>query len=140
MESGEGVLLGLDRVKDREVLLRAYNDGQGVTAEFNRNILRVANQLAGTNFQPRDFDHRALYNLKEHRIEMYLRARRDVQVKSPCLEGSIRIRKGESIHTENSHKFTSTHLQILAEAAGMKIRCIWTDQRNWFYLMYMEKE
>jgi L-histidine N-alpha-methyltransferase len=119
-------------VKDREGLERAYNDAQGVTARFNRNILNVVNEAVGTNFDPARFAHHAFYNEKLQRIELYLVATEDMEVTSPLLEQPIQIRRGEPMHTENSHKFTEAHVREFAEAGRMSVGPVYTDANGWF--------
>jgi L-histidine N-alpha-methyltransferase len=140
MRDGDMLLLGADMAKDKDVLERAYNDNAGVTAEFNRNILNVVNNIAGTNFRPEAFEHVAFYNEELSRIEMHLKAKEDLEVVSPFIEEKIIIRKGESIHTENSHKFTREHIKNFASAAGLEIQRIFTDEKKWFSLVLMAKK
>ena len=135
MQPGDEFLLGVDLVKPVEVLERAYNDEQGVTAEFNRNILRVSNDLAETNFRPERFDHVAFYNPDRGRVEMHLRASTDMEVVTPL--GSHRrfaIDQGEMIHTENSHKFTVDQATGLLASAGLEVLSCYQDARRWFAL------
>ena len=135
MHPGGMLLLGVDMVKDRDVLEKAYNDSAGTTEKFNRNILHVINELAGTDFEPDLFDHVAFYDEERFRIEMHLKATRDMEISSPHLNGSITIRRGEAIHTENSHKFTHRHIDDLASAGGLEIQSIFTDRNGWFSLV-----
>jgi L-histidine N-alpha-methyltransferase len=140
MRTGDLLLLGADMVKSRDVLEKAYNDSEGVTAAFNRNILNVVNNVANTNFRPEAFEHVAFYNDKLSRIEMYLRANEDVVVESPIIKEPIVIGKGESIHTENSHKFTHAYIEKFASAAGLEIQHIFSDEKKWFFLILLTKE
>lgn len=140
MAPGDMFLLGVDMVKSRDVLDNAYNDSQQVTAAFNRNILNVINKRVGTNFHTELFDHIAFYNEGRSRIEMYLRARKKMEISSPYLSGNIMITEGESIHTENSHKFTNSHIESLAEAGDLEIVNIFTDKKNWFSVIKFQKE
>jgi L-histidine N-alpha-methyltransferase len=135
MKAGERLLLGLDMVKDREILERAYNDEDDITARFNKNILKVANRKIETDFDPDRFQHRAFFNAEEQRIEMHLVATRDMTVGSPHLDGDLRIGRGESIHTENSHKFTRDHIGEFASAGGLAVRKVYTDTNRWFSLV-----
>ncbi|RQD74478.1 MAG: L-histidine N(alpha)-methyltransferase [Candidatus Syntrophonatronum acetioxidans] len=128
-------LLGLDMVKTRDILFKAYNDSLNVTSEFNRNILNVVNKLTGTDFDPRSFEHLAFFNEEKARIEMHLRAKKDIDTYSPYSSKKITIKKGETIHTENSHKFTNEHIKELANTAGFEIQEIFTDEHNWFSLV-----
>ena len=135
MKTGERLLLGLDMVKDKDVLQRAYNDEKDVTARFNKNILNVANEIIGTNFEPKFFQHHAFFDEKEQRIEMHLIATKDMTITSPLCEGNLKIRKGERIHTENSHKFTSDHIDEFATGGGLSVRAVYTDSNRWFTLV-----
>jgi L-histidine N-alpha-methyltransferase len=136
MNPGDEFLLGIDLVKPVDILVKAYNDGDGVTAEFNRNILSAVNDLAGTDFRPEWFDHVAFYNPNHARMEMHLRATRDMEVRAPVHPGkSISIRRGETIHTENSHKFTLPQARRFLEAAGLKLTSCLQDPKHWFALL-----
>lgn len=139
MKSGDRFLLGLDLVKDEEVLFAAYNDPEGVTAAFNLNILSSVNTILESDLQEGDFKHVAFYDREQARIEMHLEALRDVQVRSPYLEQPVRIRRGEHIHTENSHKFTKAHILALAGSTGLEIRTIHRDERHWFAIVELQK-
>jgi L-histidine N-alpha-methyltransferase len=139
MQTGDVLLLGLDMVKEKEVLERAYNDEKGVTARFNKNVLNVVNRHLETSFDPSDFDHVAFYDEELCRIEMHLRARRGVLEESPFSEENISLRAGETIHTENSHKFTQQHLQDLAEICGLELAGKAQDQKEWFSVARMVK-
>lgn len=138
MGPDDRLILGLDMLKDREVLERAYNDSRGITAEFNRNILRVANDMACTDFEPGEYAHRAFFNEDESRIEMHLEASIDQTVSSPWLDGPLRICRGERIHTENSRKYSPDDIERMADSAGLAVRDVLTDDRDWFSLAEME--
>jgi dimethylhistidine N-methyltransferase len=125
-------LAGADLQKSLDILLPAYDDAKGVTAAFNRNILvRINRELRGT-FDPNLFDHSALYNEGEHRVEMHLRARRAhlVSVASRLFE----FQAGETIHTENSHKYTAHGFQHLSSEGGWTVRRTWIDENRLFSL------
>ncbi len=139
MNKNDRLLLGMDMVKDIDIIERAYNDSQGITAEFNRNILKVTNSHLGTNFDPDDFEHVAFFNKELSRIEMHLRAKRDLEVTSPLLDESFVFKKGETIHTENSHKYTVDHIRKMANAAGLSLENVHTDDKKWFSLAEMVK-
>ena len=131
--SGAYLLVGMDRLKDVDVLLRAYDDAAGVTAEFNLNLLhRINAQLNGTI--PVDaFRHRAIWNDKAARIEMHLEAVRDVEF---TLDGqSFAFKAGETIHTENSHKYGLRDSRLLLRAAGWGVVEEWTDEADQFALI-----
>jgi len=138
MQPGDSVLIGLDMVKDINKLEDAYNDKQGVTSAFNKNILRVVNQILKSDFSPENFEHYAFYDSRKARIEMHLNALRNMEVSSPFFQQNINLRKGESIHTENSHKFTPEHISDLAILSGLSIRKIYSDKNNWFNLVHFE--
>jgi dimethylhistidine N-methyltransferase len=129
---GDLVLLGVDHVKDRSTLLRAYNDAAGVTAEFNRNVLTRIRRELGANFRPGLFRHRACWNDRESRIEMHLESLVTQEISIPALELTVSFRRGESIHTENSYKFTPESVAGMLERAGFAVRREWTDARRWF--------
>jgi L-histidine N-alpha-methyltransferase len=135
IKTGERLLLGLDMVKDKAVLERAYNDEKGVTARFNKNMLNVANKILGTDFEPEYFRHHAFFDEEKQRIEMHLMATRDITIKFPFFEGDLEILKGQTIHTENSHKFTSHHIDEFASASGLSVRAVYTDSNRWFTLV-----
>ncbi len=138
MNPGDKLLLGLDMVKDPEILYKAYNDNLGITARFNKNILQVVNDVADTNFNTSDFKHLVFYNEKEYRIEMHLEALKDVYVTSKYFPESIRIKKGESIHTENSHKFLPEHISQLEIISGLRLIKSFTDTNRYFSLTLFE--
>lgn len=127
---GGTLLIGADLVKDAGVLQRAYDDALGVTAAFNLNVLRHVNRLIGSDFQPADWRHVALYDAAESRIEMHLEARRALSVAWPG--GGRDFAAGERIHTEHSYKTTPQRFQaLLAEAGFRQLRC-WTDPAGLF--------
>lgn len=134
--SGGGLLIGVDLVKPRAVLEAAYDDALGVTAAFNRNLLRVVNRMLGADFNLADFRHVAFYNHDAHRIEMHLEARRDLTVRWPGAARHYRV--GERIHTENSYKYeANVFVDLLARAGYRNTRC-WTDPQGWFALFWAE--
>ena len=133
---GARMLVGVDLRKDAEVLIPAYDDAAGVTAAFNRNILVRLNRETGADFDPGGFSHRAVWNAEEGRIEMHLVSRRAQAVR---LDGrTIRFAAGESICTEHSHKYTPDAFRDLARTAGLGVRQVWTDERGWFSVQYLE--
>ena len=130
MSAHDTLWIGVDLVKDTQTLERAYDDELGVTAAFNRNILRNVNRLAGTDFNPADWRHVALYDEGQARIEMHLEATRELTV--TWADGERGFTAGERIHTENSYKFTMDSFHGLLERAGLRTVDIWTDERRWF--------
>ena len=133
MRPGDRFLIGADLRKDPAVLEAAYNDAQGVTAEFNRNMLRVLNHELGADFDPDCFDHRAFYDCEAHRIEMHLVARVAHQVGIPGI-GKVGFAEGESIRTEISCKHDLASLTALFTAAGLRLEAWRTDGRRRFLL------
>jgi dimethylhistidine N-methyltransferase len=135
---GEGALLliGMDLVKDERVLLAAYDDPQGVTAAFNRNLLARINRELGGDIPLEAFAHEARWNDPFARIEMHLVAGADVTF---TVSGqSFRMAVGETIHTENSHKFTKRSAQMLLAAGGWEPRARWVDEGRQFSLLLAE--
>lgn len=132
---GGGLLLGVDLVKEPQLLHAAYNDSQGVTAAFNLNLLARANRELGTTFNLANFSHYAFYNPSHRRVEMHLVSRRRQMVLLG--EQEFELEEGETLHTENSHKFTMADLRALAAAAGFRVGPAWMDQRRWFGVLWL---
>lgn len=131
-----GLLLGVDQIKDQGVLEAAYNDAAGITAAFNRNVLNHANRILGADFESEHFAHRAFFNTTHSRIEMHLISTRDQLVRTDAT--TLAFTAGESIHTENSYKYSAAGLERLAAQAGFTTRERWSDTREWFALYYLE--
>lgn len=130
-ESGStSLLIGADLVKPAEVLEAAYDDALGVTGAFNRNALLVANAQLGTDFNLGQWTHRAFFNAELSRIEMHLVANQPCTVSWPG--GACQFNAGESIHTENSHKFQVDGVKRMLERAGFKVREQWVDPNHWY--------
>lgn len=132
-------LMGFDMVKDRDVLNKAYNDGEGVTAEFNRNIINVVNSLLGTDLDPMAFEHVAFFNESESRIEMHLKALNDL-VTITSDGRRLQIEEGEMIHTENSYKFTLDGMKDMVEDSGLMLERVFSDDKGWFSLGIFRKK
>lgn len=132
---GGALLLGADLVKDPQLLHAAYNDAQGVTAAFNLNLLVRANRELGANFVPAQFAHYACYNVPLQRIEMHL-VSRVRQAVTLCGERFV-LEEGESLHTENSYKFTIEGLRELARRAGFRPGPVWTDRQRLFSVHWL---
>jgi dimethylhistidine N-methyltransferase len=135
---GEGaqLLIGIDRVKPEAVLVPAYDDAQGVTAAFNRNLLqRINRELDGT-IRVDGFAHRALWNDAASRIEMHLEAVRDLRF--TVAGETFEIAAGETIHTENSHKYGERGARVLLRAGGWTPIGEWCDPQGWFALILAE--
>jgi L-histidine N-alpha-methyltransferase len=133
MQPGDRFLIGADLRKDPEVIEAAYNDADGVTAEFNRNMLRVLNHELAADFDPGAFEHRAFYDRDAHRIEMHLIARTGQRVWIPGI-GEVRFARGESIRTEISCKHDVPSLAALFSAAGLRLYEWRTDAARRFVL------
>ncbi|MES2481734.1 MAG: L-histidine N(alpha)-methyltransferase [Pseudomonadota bacterium] len=132
---GGGLLLGVDLVKDPRVLHAAYNDSQGVTAAFNLNLLARANRELGCGFALDAFAHSAFYNAPLQRVEMHLVSRRRQNI---VLDGQRHsMDEGETLHTENSHKFTIDGLRALALRAGLQPGPVWVDEQRWFSVHWL---
>ena len=129
-----GLLLGIDLVKDTATLEAAYDDALGVTAAFNKNVLRHLNALLAADFEVRQWGHVALYNADLSRIEMHLEALTDLTVQ--WAGHSRRFQAGERIHTESSCKYTVDSMTDLLTRAGFgQVRC-WTDPQQWFAVFW----
>jgi L-histidine N-alpha-methyltransferase len=135
MRPDDRFLLGFDRVKDHDVLSSAYNDSQGLTAEFNKNVLTVINRELSADFNLEYFEHHAWFNEKESRIEMHLRSTRDQQVSIAALNKKIDFTAGETIMTEISRKFTPENIGSLLQKANMKITDAFHPEDNYFSLV-----
>lgn len=132
LDEGEWLLLGTDLVKDRETLERAYDDAAGVTADFNRNVLRVINAQLGADFDPAAFDHESHWDAEHEWVEMRLRAREATQVRIPGAELEVAFAAGEYIRTEISAKFRAEGVEAELAAAGFAVERWWTDSAKRF--------
>jgi dimethylhistidine N-methyltransferase len=129
-----GLLIGVDLVKESVILDRAYNDALGITAAFNLNALLHINHLLGSNFVLSDWEHYAIFNQSQSRIEMYLRAVRDVEI--VWSTGKLALKAGQMIHTENSYKYTKVSFTNMLLDAGFKKTTSWTDDKGYFLVCY----
>jgi dimethylhistidine N-methyltransferase len=127
---GAQMIIGADLEKDERALHDAYNDSSGVTARFNLNVLVRINRELGGNFDLSAFTHRAIYNRERHRIEMHLISKKPQTVR--MLGTSFSFRMGESIHTENSYKYSVERFAALARGSGWTVRESWTDANRMF--------
>lgn len=132
---GGGMLIGVDLKKESALLHAAYNDTRSVTAQFNLNLLTRANRELGADFQTDKYRHHAFYHAERGRIEMHLISDRDQTVHLDG--GAFSIRKGESIHTENSYKYSIEEFQTMAQTAGFRAECVWIDADRLFSLHYL---
>jgi uncharacterized SAM-dependent methyltransferase len=124
------MVIGVDLEKADRVLYEAYNDAAGVTARFNLNVLVRINRELGGNFDLSSFMHRSIYNRERHRIEMHLISKKAQSVR--VLGRSFSFRPGDSIHTENSYKYSIERFGALAHGSGWKVRHSWTDAAKMF--------
>ena len=122
---GATLIIGVDLVKDVSVLNAAYDDAAGVTAKFNLNLLARINRELGANFDLASFSHEAFYNAERHRIEMHLASKKRQKVR--VAGRAIEFRAGETIHTENSYKYTLDSFRALARGSGWNPVAVWTD-------------
>ena len=132
LEPGDAFLVGLDLVKDEGRLHAAYNDSAGVTAEFNRNILRVVNAALQADFDPAAYDHVAFYDRQQAWIEMRLRARHDQRVRVPGANVELTLRRGQEIRTELSCKYTRDSFSARLAGTGMVLEAWHTDPEELF--------
>ena len=137
MDKNDYLLLGVDRVKDVDVLNAAYNDSQGYTAAFNRNVLSVINRELGGHFNPDTFAHRAWFNAKKSQIEMHLHSNRSQRVRIDALDTEIQFERDESIQTEISRKFTFSSLKSLVAKAGFNIVEHYEPSNGYFSLVLL---
>ena len=134
LREGDSLLLGTDLVKDRARLLAAYDDAAGVTARFNRNVLRVLNAELGGDFDPEAFAHVARWDEERRWIEMRLRARHEQVATLAAVERTVRFARGEEVRTEVSAKFTPEQVEDELTAAGLRTDRRWTDPAGDFQL------
>jgi dimethylhistidine N-methyltransferase len=138
------LLIGVDLRKDEAVLERAYNDAEGVTAEFNLNLLQRLNTECGADFDLDAFHHRAVYDPEHGRIEMRLVSRRPQRVRLPAPDAGevveISFREGDHITTEHSYKYSPDGFEELAREGGWAAEARWSDRRGWFGVFLLERE
>ncbi len=136
LESGDGLLIGIDLKKNEEILIQAYNDNSSFTEAFNRNILLRINKELDGDFQLDWFDHEAFYEESKGCVEMHLVSRREHKV---TIHGqTFQFLKGESIHTESSHKYTIDEFSALAKQANFNLKKSWIDENDFFGVLYLE--
>lgn len=133
---GARLIIGVDLVKDSDVLYRAYNDAEGVTAAFNLNLLRRINRELGGNFDLDGFRHYAFYNREHRRVEMHLVSR--LRQKARVAGRNFEFRRGETIHTENSYKYALDHFRTVADGAGWRQAALWLDRERLFSVHALE--
>jgi dimethylhistidine N-methyltransferase len=130
-------LIGFDLHKNAEILEAAYNDRNGITAKFNLNILARINRELGGEFDLDTFYHSAVYNFTKRRVEMHLVSKVDQNIKINNLGKTVTFKKGESIHTENSYKYSIDQIRELAQNSGFNVEKNFIDNRGWFDLVLL---
>jgi dimethylhistidine N-methyltransferase len=139
MKKGDLFLIGLDLVKDKQILESAYDDSQGITAEFNLNVLSRINDELDADFNLNNFSHHSLYNENDQRIEMYLKSLVNQSVVISKSNLLLNLEKDELIHTEYSHKYTLSDISKLLDDVGFDIKHTWLDDKNHFSLTMVSK-
>ena len=139
MKKEDIFMLGIDLVKDVNIIHSAYNDSEGVTGEFNRNILKVINARLDADFEPNLFTHEAVYNHEKHRIEMYLKTDVEQEVNLRKIDLRLKLFSGESICTEISRKYTREKVENLMSSAGMELIEWLTDDDSFFAIALAKK-
>ena len=132
MTSGDAFLLGTDMVKSSKVVLPAYDDAQGVTAEFNKNILARLNRELDADFDLAAFHHVAVWNKRCSRMEMHLESIAAQNVFLAAIDMDVPFAAGERIHTENSYKYTAEMVDTILRESGFKLEQSWFDRQAWF--------
>jgi len=140
MKKGDLFLIGLDLVKNRTILENAYDDSQGVTAEFNLNVLSRINDELDADFVLNNFKHVAKYNEKDQRVEMYLKSLVNQSVIISKSNLSLKLKQGELIHTEYSHKYKTSQIQELMNETGFEIKKNWLDENKHYALTLVSKK
>lgn len=136
MQDEDMFLIGLDMHKNSQILNAAYNDVRGVTAQFNLNILARINRELDGDFNLDKFEHKAFYNEPKGRVEMHLVSKVEQEVNIEGVEETISFARGESIHTENSYKFTLEQIERMIEG-NFRIVQIWSDKKEWYNVLML---
>ena len=139
MKKDDLFLVGLDLVKDKNVLRQAYNDSQGITAQFNLNVLSRINSELGGNFDTSQFAHHAVYNENQNKVEICLRSLAKQTVEIPSADLILEIDEGELIHTENSYKYTISQIKQMFTITGYQIKDMWNDDNRYYSLVLLSK-
>ena len=140
MKNGDLFLIGLDLVKDKKVLEDAYDDSQGITAKFNLNVLSRINDELDADFVLDNFQHVAKYNEKDQRVEMYLKSLVNQSVVISKSNLSLKLKRGELIHTEHSHKYQLSQIKKLMDETDFEIKQNWSDEKNLYSLTLVSKK
>lgn len=134
LEPDDGFLIGFDLIKNKSILENAYNDKSGITAKFNLNLLSRINKELDGQFNLNNFQHYAYFNDEKNRIEMHIISKKDQLVKIGKLDKNFHFRKNESIHTENSYKYTIKQIENIALKTGYSISNNYLDKNKWYNL------
>ena len=132
MQPEDAALIGFDAPKDASILEAAYNDAQGITAQFNLNLLARINRELDADFDLSAFSHQAPYNAMLGRIEMHLVSNKDQTISVAALGAEFSMRAGETIHTESSYKYTLDQIVQMAHDAGLVVDAMWLDEQRFF--------
>jgi dimethylhistidine N-methyltransferase len=133
------LLIGIDLEKDKSILDSAYNDKNGITAKFNFNVLTRINRELDGEFNLSSFEHKSFYNVHKHRIEMHLKSKLDQQIRIGAIGKMFYFKKGETIHTENSYKYSLHRLNKLIKKAGLQVIRNFTDPDEQYTLILLKK-
>ena len=139
MKKGDLFLIGLDLVKDKNILESAYNDSQGITAKFNLNVLSRINDELDADFNITNFSHYSIYNENDQRIEMNLKSLVSQSVIIAKSNLSLNLEKDELIHTEYSHKYNIFQIKKILSDIGFEIKNMWLDEKKYFSLTLLTK-
>ncbi len=134
MTPDDRFLIGFDMIKQKKTLEAAYNDSQGLTSAFNKNVLHVLNRELKADFNPTEFKHVAFFNEEMERVEMHLQAKEDMEIRVKDLDLTIELEKDETIHTEICAKFSREGIKRMAADLGLEIRRWFFDEKAWFSL------
>ena len=132
LRGGDALLLGTDLAKSGKILVPAYDDAQGVTASFNKNMLARLNRELDADFDLDAFRHIAQWNKRCSRMEIYLESTTTQSVFIPTLDMDLHFAAGERIHTENSYKYTDEMVNNILNESGFKLERTWSDPKRWF--------
>lgn len=139
IRNDDALLIGFDLEKDKSILEKAYNDKKGITSQFNLNVLSRINKELDGGFELSSFEHKSFYNLHEHRIEMHLESKLDQKVRIGAIGKEFHFKEGETIHTENSYKYSKNRLYALVKNAGLQVIANFTDPKNQYSLILLKK-
>ncbi len=139
IRNDDALLIGFDLEKDKSILEKAYNDKKGITSQFNLNVLSRINKELDGGFELSSFEHKSFYNLREHRIEMHLESKLDQKVRIGAIGKEFHFKEGETIHTENSYKYSKNRLYGLVKNAGLQVIANFTDPKNQYSLILLKK-